>query len=313
MSNIVQCSLGVVLAVLIAATPAGSSRQDPPVPSRQAPATQARPLWSAGVARVVVTPTEPIFMKGYGSRTRPSEGVRQDLLVKALALRDETGATSVLVTSDLHSYTRRMSDTIADAVGKKYGLARSRLILNGSHTHSGPAVTAEPWLRPAEDINAEQEAVIRRYTARLLEQIVDLVGRAIGDLAPADVAFGQGTAAIGSNRRRLRDGTRQLPGVVDQDVPVLTVRAAGGALRAVVFGYACHATAGPADYQIGADWPGTPRRASSRHFPARRRCSSTAAARTAIPRPVRRLTHRRCTAMSWHSRCRRSSAGRCAR
>ena len=125
-------------------------------------------------ARVVVTPTEPIFMKGYGSRTRPSEGVRQDLLVKALALRDETGATSVLVTSDLHSYTRRMSDTIADAVGKKYGLARSRLILNGSHTHSGPAVTAEPWLRPAEDINAEQEAVIRRYTARLLEQIVDL-------------------------------------------------------------------------------------------------------------------------------------------
>ena len=256
MSNIVQCSFGVVLAVLIAATPAGSSRQDPPVPSRQGPATQARPLWSAGVARVVVTPTEPIFMKGYGARTRPSEGVRQDLMVKALALRDETGATSVLVTSDLHSYTRRMSDTIADAVGKKYGLARSRLILNGSHTHSGPAVTAEPWLRPAEDINAEQEAVIRRYTARLLEQIVDLVGRAIGDLAPADVAFGQGTAAIGSNRRRLRDGTRQLPGVVDQDVPVLTVRAAGGALRGVVFGYACHATAGPADYQIGADWPG---------------------------------------------------------
>jgi neutral ceramidase len=204
----------------------------------------------------VVTPTEPIFLKGYGSRTKPSEGVRQDLLVKALALRDESGATSVLVTSDLHSYTRRMSDTIAEAVQKKYGLGRSRLILNGSHTHSGPAVTAEPWLRPAEDINSEQEAVIRRYTARLLEQIVDLIGRAIGDLAPADVAFGQGTAAIGSNRRRLRDGTRQMPGVVDQDVPVLTVRTAGGALRAVVFGYACHATAGPADYQIGADWPG---------------------------------------------------------
>ena len=37
---------------------------------------------------------------------------------------------------------------------------------------------------------------------------------------------------------------------------MLTVRASGGALRAVVFGYACHATAGPADYQIGADWPG---------------------------------------------------------
>jgi neutral ceramidase len=75
-------------------------------------------------------------------------------------------------------------------------------------------------------------------------------------LSPADLAFGQGSAAIGSNRRRLRDGTRQLPGVVDQDVPVLTVRAPHGDLRAVVFGYACHATAAPADYQIGGDWPG---------------------------------------------------------
>ena len=125
-------------------------------------------------------------MKGYGSRTRPSEGVRQDLFVKALALQDETGATSVLVTSDLHSYTRGMSDTIADAVKTKYGVPRERLILNASHTHGGPAVTGEPWMRPSEDINAEQEAVIRRYTARLLDQIVELVGQAIGNLSPAE-------------------------------------------------------------------------------------------------------------------------------
>jgi hypothetical protein len=223
--------------------------------------------WSAGVARVVVTPTEPIFMKGYGSRTRPSEGVRQDLFVKALALRDDANAISVMVTSDLHSYTRRMSDTIADAVGRKHGIPRDRLILNGSHTHSGPAVTAESVLRPAEDINAEQEAVVRRYTAKVLDQIVDLIGRAIADLQPADVAFGQGSAAIGVNRRRLRDGTRHLPGVVDQDVPVLSVRRANGDLRAVVFGYACHATAAPADYQIGADWPGYAQAAIESEFP----------------------------------------------
>src|SRR5215217_1437310 len=211
------------------------------------PGVQPRYGWHAGVARVMVTPTEPLFMKGYGSRTKPSEGVRQDLFVKALALRDETGATSVLVTSDLHSYTRRMSDIIAEAVQKKHGLPRDRLILNGSHTHSGPAVTAEPLIRPAEDINPDQEAALRRYTGRVLEQIVDLIGRAIADLAPADLAFAQGSAAIGVNRRRLRDGTRQLPGLVDQDLPVLSVRRADGALRAIVFGYACHATAAPAD------------------------------------------------------------------
>jgi hypothetical protein len=223
--------------------------------------------WSVGVARLVVTPTEPIFMKGYGSRTRPSEGVRQDLFVKALALGDETRAISVLVTSDLHSFTRGMSDTIASAVEKQFGIVRDRLILNGSHTHSGPAVTAESVLRPAEDIDAEQEAVIRRYTAHVLDQIVELIGRAIADLSPAEVAFGQGSAAIGVNRRRLREGTRHLPNLVDQDVPVLSVRSRGGALRAVVFGYACHATAAPPDYQIGADWPGHAQTGIEADFP----------------------------------------------
>ena len=229
--------------------------------------SQPRVGWLAGVATINVTPREPIFMKGYGSRTKPSEGVRQELFVKALALRDETGATSVLVTSDLHSYTRRMSDTIAEAAQKKYGLPRDRLLLNASHTHSGPAVTAEVLLRPAEDINPEQEAVIRRYTAGVLDQIVDLIGRAIQSLAPAEILFAQGSAGFGVNRRRVAAGMRHLPGPVDQDVPVLNVRTPGGAPRIIVFGYSCHATSAPADYQIGADWPGHAQAALEAAYP----------------------------------------------
>jgi neutral ceramidase len=220
------------------------------------PVAPARLEWKAGVARVLVTPREPIFMKGYGSRTKPSEGVRQDLFVKALALQHGTGPIAVLVTSDLHSYTRRMSDTIAEAVQKKHGITRDRLVLNGSHTHSGPAITAEAVFRPSEDINPEQQAVIRRYTAQLLDQIVSLIGEAVGNLAPADLAFGQGAAGFGVNRRRIAAGMRHLPGPVDQDVPVLTVRGVDRSPRVIVFGYACHATSAPADYQIGGDWPG---------------------------------------------------------
>ena len=45
---------------------------------------------------------------------------RQDLFVKALALRDrKSGATSVLVTSDLHSSGADVG-RIADAAEKKY-------------------------------------------------------------------------------------------------------------------------------------------------------------------------------------------------
>jgi hypothetical protein len=230
-------------------------RQATPPAAAQSGAA-ARPAWHAGVATIVVTPREPIFLKGYGARTKPSEGVRQDLYVKALALRDATGATSVLITSDLHSWTRGMSDTVAAEARRRYGLPRERLIFNGSHTHSGPAITGETVFRPSEDINAEQQAVIRRYTAQLLEQVTGLIGDAIKNLAPADVSYGQGLAGIGVNRRRSSATGRSWPGPVDQDLPVLRVRGADGATRAVVFGYSCHATSAPGDYLIHGDWPG---------------------------------------------------------
>jgi hypothetical protein len=67
------------------------------------------------------------------------------------------------------------------------------------------------------------------------------------------LSFGQGLAGIGVNRRRV--SIRGLPGPVDQDVPVLAVREPDGKLRAVLAGYACHATV-LSDYQIGGDWPG---------------------------------------------------------
>src|SRR5213592_1949230 len=206
--------------------------------------------WKAGVAQAVITPTETIWLAGYGARKKPSEGVRQDLYVKTLALQDETGKAAVLVTLDLVEIRRDEAEIIADRVRKKLGLSRDRLLINASHTHSGPVVGEPPGYA---DINREQEAVIRRYTAWLLDKVVQSVEASIRDLAPATVSFEQGLAAIAVNRRRARD--RSLPGPVDHDVPVLAVRAPDGKLRAVVVGYACHATS-LGDYQIGGDWPG---------------------------------------------------------
>jgi hypothetical protein len=252
--------MAVIVRTLIMALAAGLwLLSDGPSAASPAPGQSGAPIrtaWQAGVARVDVTPREPIFQKGYGARTKPSEGVRADLYVKALALRDETGATSVLITSDLHSWTRGMSDMVADAARRQYGLARERLIFNGSHTHSGPAITGEAVFRPSEDISPEQQAVIRRYTAQLLTQVTALIGQAIADFAPAELSLGLGSAGFGVNRRRVSDATRHLPGPVDHDVPVLRVRRADGTTRAVVFGYACHATSATMDYVIHGDWPG---------------------------------------------------------
>lgn len=206
--------------------------------------------WKAGAAAIVITPREKILMAGYADRTHPSTGVLQDLHAKALALEDETGATSVLVTLDLVGIQRGIADTICARVLKSYGVPRERLAINASHTHSGP-LTGE--LRPAYTADAAQAAVIARYTEFLIGQVVAVVGTAIQDLAPATLAFEQGSAGIAVNRRRV--ARRNLPGPVDQDVPVLRVLGAGGKLRALVFSYACHATV-LAGYEINGDWPG---------------------------------------------------------
>lgn len=214
-------------------------------------ATAPQTAWRAGVAKVVITPTEPIWMAGFGSRTKPSEGVRQDIYARALALQDESGKPSVVVTLDLAGIEREMADAITDQCQGRFGITRDRLILNISHTHSGPV--AGLALMPLYDLNAQQLDVVRRYTKTLIEKTVGCVGASIQNLSPATLGFGQGLAGIAVNRRRVR--LRSLPGPVDPDVPVLSVRDAGGKLLAVAVGYAAHATT-LSDYLINGDWPG---------------------------------------------------------
>jgi len=222
----------------------------------------ASAAWQAGVARVDITPTEPIWLAGYGARTRPSEGVRQHIFAKALALQDGAGQPTMLVTSDLLGFPREVSDVIAARVEKQFGLPRERLLLNSSHTHSAPVIGH--MLLAAYPFGDAELAVIQRYTAHLEDQIVEMVGRSLHDLKPAELSFEQGLAGVAVNRRRV--GHRDYPGPVDQDVPVLAVRTPEGTLRAVVFGYACHNTVLD-DYQVNGDWAGYAQAALERAHP----------------------------------------------
>jgi hypothetical protein len=106
---------------------------------------------------------------------------------------------------------------------------------------------------PLYDLTPAQREVVRRYTADLIDKTVAVVGVAIQNLEPASLSFEQGMAGIAVNRRRV--GRRSLPGPVDQDVPTLAVHDAKGNLKALVVGYACHATT-LSDYLISNDWPG---------------------------------------------------------
>ena len=215
--------------------------------------------FQAGVARVKITPPQPFWMSGYAARTHPSEGIYQDLWAKALALRDAEGHQAVLVTTDLIGLPRAISDEVAARVKAQSRVERQDLVLSASHTHCGPAVRKN--LAVLYDFSEEDRQRVDAYGTELVDRLVEVVGRALGDLAPARLAVGHGAVGFAVNRREpTPEGVRigvNPEGPVDHDVPVLKVTAKDGSLRAVLFGYACHNTTLGGDfYQIGGDYAG---------------------------------------------------------
>lgn len=215
--------------------------------------------YKAGIARVVITPESPIYMSGYANRTHPSEGKLHDLWAKALAIEDRKGGRVVIVTTDLIGLPRPIADEIATRVMKEQRLDRSRLVLNSSHTHTGPLIRGN--LENLADLGPEDTRVVHEYSRKLVDKVVALVGAALRDLSPANLSFGNGTGSFAINRREnspkgMRIGVNP-KGPSDHDVPVLKVTSPDGKLRAVLFGYACHNTTfGGDSYQISGDYSG---------------------------------------------------------
>ncbi|MCI0680655.1 MAG: neutral/alkaline non-lysosomal ceramidase N-terminal domain-containing protein [Gemmataceae bacterium] len=216
--------------------------------------------WKAGVAKTIITPTKPMWMSGYGGRTKPAQGKETELWAKALVLEDAKGHTAVLVTLDLVGIGRDISAPVCKRLQDKHGLDRAAIILSCSHTHCGPVVGDN--LRAMYFLDAEQGRLVDEYTAMLRAKIDEVVGAAMAERRPAVLSWTIGTSGFAVNRRTNKEAKAPelierglLQGPVDHDVPVLAVRDHDGKLRAVAFGYACHATV--MDYlKWSGDYPG---------------------------------------------------------
>jgi hypothetical protein len=218
------------------------------------------PTWKAGAASVKITPDKLMWLSGYGGRDKPAEGTLIDLWAKALVVEDPDGRRVALVTMDLVGIPRDLSASVCADITKKYKLPRECICLAVSHTHTGPVVGRN--LAPMYFLDAGQQKRVDDYAAALPGKLVDVVGAAIDHLAPADLSRGNGHVTFAVNRRNnkeadvpaLRDAGR-LKGPVDHDAPVLCVRDKQGRVKAVAFGYACHATV-LSFYQYSGDYPG---------------------------------------------------------
>lgn len=225
--------------------------------------------WRAGVARVNITPKQNIWMGGYAFRDRPAEGKVTDLWAKALALEDGNGEKAVIVTLDLVGISKDFSDKIRQELNKRLQLSKAQIIINTSHTHTGPVVgylSADIY-----NLNPEERRKVDEYAASLERMIVELVVNAFSKMQPARFFSGNGITRFQVNRHRNKEsltktGTTHLNGPNDYAVPVLKVVNKEDKILAILFGYACHNTTLQL-YQWSGDYAGFAQMELEKKFP----------------------------------------------
>jgi hypothetical protein len=212
-----------------------------------APECAAEAKWKAGTAKAVITPQKAIWMAGYAGRTAPAEEKFHDLLIRVVALEDSAGKRGIVLASDLLGIPKPIYENVCATLKTRYDLDRSQVMLHASHTHCGPVLSGA--LHDIYPLSEEQLNDVNDYSTWLTTEIVQTIGKAIGDLQPATVSRGMGTTDFAVNRRTNREAdvpnlreNNLLYGPVDHSVPVLAIKRLDGSLKAVVFSYACHNT-----------------------------------------------------------------------
>ena len=205
-----------------------------------------------GIAVRDITPELPISLAGYAARKRPADKLDCPLLVQAVAMKNTSGERFVFVALDNCEVSHAFIQPVVQQIADQFQLGRGAVAIVSSHTHSAP-VLEETLTDMAQPPPAEREQ-IAKYSRMLRAKLVEVVGAALADFQPATLEHGMGRAAFAMNRR-VYQGDKVVfgdnpDGPVDWDVPVLRVKGTNGAVRAVLFGYACHGTS----VRSGDDW-----------------------------------------------------------
>ena len=224
--------------------------------------------WKAGVAKVVITPQQSMWMAGYAARDHASEGMMHELWAKALALEDSLGNRAVLITTDILGFTKDISDRIKGQLSLKLNLSDAQIILSASHTHCGPVLANA--LKDIYPLNAEEHEKIQQYSSLFETQIVAVAVEAFRVMEPVRIFAENGVSRFQVNRRNNNDRTlvqqTELKGPNDYAVPVLKITNHSDDVKAIVFGYACHSTTLDI-YEWCGDYPGFAQIALEEKYP----------------------------------------------
>jgi neutral ceramidase len=189
-------------------------------------------------------PTLPLA--GYGNRAgKPATGVRDDLYVKAVAVR-VAGRVGVMFGCDALIVPREVSDAASERLEKEIGLKREQLYFSATHTHCSFGGWGEGLV--GEAFAGRFDPGARIWYA---ECIVRAAREAVADLRPAE--FGRGSFEA---REFIRNRLIGELGNFDPEFSFLIFKQAAGKV-AILGSYSAHATTLGGDVmQFSADYPG---------------------------------------------------------
>jgi hypothetical protein len=218
-------------------------------------------MTKAGWTTGDITPPLGLPMGGRGSQFSNGTEVLSPLEAAVTILEDNAGRRAAIVSLDLISMGGAQNNALRASIASAIGALPDAVIVNTSHTHSGPMMSYERYAalrsKPPE---------LEDYECALNEEVLRLVIEAAQNLQPVRVSWREGTSNIGINRRlSTPDGVIMAPnpeGFYHRQLWTLDLQSPQDPeRRCVLFSHGCHPvivysfnwTA------ISSEWPGRSR------------------------------------------------------
>ncbi|WP_158560642.1 neutral/alkaline non-lysosomal ceramidase N-terminal domain-containing protein [Paenibacillus contaminans] len=217
-----------------------------------------------------MTPERPVFMHGFGGRTQKSEGVHDELYVKAAML--EANKTLLILTIDALGSDRSFVVGIKDALQEKFGLGHDEVLINFSHTHHSVFLTGldaglrrgaysmaqEGWTDSETQLDYSEDEAFFRF---MRDTILQMTAYCRDHLEEGELAIGRGKSDFAVSRRKPDgDGVIWAPyyeGEIDKELLVVTLTDRSGMVKGILYNYGCHTTAmGPDNMLLSNDFAG---------------------------------------------------------
>ncbi len=230
---------------------------------------------SAGAAKVDITPS-PI-LRNWAKKNLPYESVVSPLYVRAVVVSDGTDRLAMIQWDLVYARSGAVAK-VRQLISAETGIPPDHIMVNASHTHSGPdsPIIDEQLIK--EDIESElpaqQDPAYQQWADKLLLASVRAAKAANASLQPVTLAIGRATVPEWQYNRRPRrpDGMVEnifvpedpdtMPrglrfGPTDPTLTVLVFKSRGQQTVATLVNYPCHPVSVYSESNaISADWPG---------------------------------------------------------